>query len=335
MASARKKASTDGTATPKRAPRRKQAAPGSRGLAAVELALGTPPAAVEALGRDIAADGGAVLGVYRDPVGGHWPVLAGLPLEKVVPTPFQRDLSEAHVKRLTAVVDRLGRFLDPVIAVRQDDGTYWTPNGHHRTAAVRALGGRAIVALVLPDREVAYQILALNTEKAHNLREKSLEVVRMAREIAARDPRPEHEFALEFEEPPFLTLGLCYERRPRFSGGAYHPVLKRCDAFLEEQLPAALEIRAARAARLLEVDDAVGAAVQKLRERGFDSPYLRSFVVARCNPLRFQQGGAGAGGGPDVDATVAKMLDAARKFDPAKVKPEHLAQAGGPPEAAE
>src|SRR5512142_707922 len=243
MARAKKKTNGDGEAAPKRAPRRKKAVPGSRGLAAAELGTGVPPAPVDELAKAIAADGGAVLGSYRDPIGGHWQVFAGLPLEKVVPTPFQRDLSEAHVKRLTGVVDKLGRFLDPVIAVRQDDGTYWTPNGHHRTAALRALGGRSIVALVLPDREVAYQILALNTEKAHNLREKSLEVVRMAREIAARDPRPERDFALEFEEPPLLTLGLCYEQRPRFSGGAYNPVLKRCDGFLDAQLPDALKVR--------------------------------------------------------------------------------------------
>jgi ParB family chromosome partitioning protein len=332
MATAKKKASTGGQAATRRAPRRQQVAPGSRGLDAAALPVGDPPAPVAALRAAIVGDGGAVLGVYRDPIGGHWQVLAGLPLGKVLPTPFQRDLSEAHVKRLTAVVDKLGRFLDPVIAVRQDDGTYWTPNGHHRTAAVRALGGRAIVALVLPDREVAYQILALNTEKAHNLREKSLEVVRMAREIATRDPRPESDFALEFEEPAFLTLGLCYEQRPRFSGGAYNPVLKRCDAFLAEKLPAALELREARAARLLELDDAVTAAVRQLRERGFDSPYLRSFVVARCNPLRFQKPGAPA---PEFEATLARMLEAAKKFDPAKVKAEQLAQAGGPPEAAE
>jgi ParB family transcriptional regulator, chromosome partitioning protein len=330
MARAKRK-NGDSAAAPKRTPRRKKAAPESRGLAATELGGGVPPAAVDELATAIAGDGGGVLGVYRDPIGGHWQILAGLPLAKVVPTPFQRDLSAAHVKRLTGVVDKLGRFLDPVIAVRQEDGTYWTPNGHHRTAAVRALGGRAIVALVLPDREVAYQILALNTEKAHNLREKSLEVVRMAREIAARDPRPERDFALEFEEPPFLTLGLCYEQRPRFSGGAYNPVLKRCDAFLDEKLPEALKVREARSARLLEVDDAVGVAVQKLKERGFESPYLRAFVVARCNPLRFVKPGSDH----DFDATMGKMLDAAKKFDPGKVKAEQLAQAGGPPEAAE
>ena len=121
---------------------------------------------------------------YRDPLGGHWQILAALPLDRVEPTPFQRDLSEAHVKRLTGVIDALDRFLDPIIAVRSADGRYWTPNGNHRLASLRALGARSIVALVLPEPEIAYKILALNTEKAHNLREKSLEVIRMARDLA-------------------------------------------------------------------------------------------------------------------------------------------------------
>src|SRR5206468_2434904 len=162
------------------------------------------------------------------------------------------------VGRLAGVIGRMDRFLDPIIAVRAEKGTYWTPNGHHRTAAVRALGGRSIMALVLPDKGVAYQILALNTEKAHNLREKSLEVVRMARTLAAADPRPESEFALEFEEAAFLTLGLCYEKNGRFAGGAYHPLLKRVDGFLEALLPKALQAREERAAHLLALDEAVG-----------------------------------------------------------------------------
>jgi ParB family chromosome partitioning protein len=282
---------------------------------------------VAALASAIDADGGVVVGPYRDPLGGFWHVLAGLPLDRVAPTPFQRDLSEAHVKRLRDVMERMGRFLDPVIAVRNDDGTYWIPNGHHRTAALRGLGGQSILALVLPDRKVAYQILALNTEKAHNLREKALEVIRMARDLAARDPRPEQDFALEFEEAALLTLGLCYEQRGRFSGGAYHPALRRVDAFLADPLPAALATRDARAARVLALDDAVDAAIAALKEHGFESPYLRSFVVARVNPLRFQKGGT-----PGFDETLDRMLDAARKFDAAKIKPEHLARAGGAPE---
>ena len=81
------------------------------------------------------------------------------------------------------VIEKIGMFLDPIIVVRQDDG-YWTPNGNHRLQALKKLGYRAVTALLVPDADVAFKILALNTEKAHNLREKSLETIRMARALA-------------------------------------------------------------------------------------------------------------------------------------------------------
>ena len=65
------------------------------------------------------ADGGAVLATYREPLGGHALLLAALPVDKVVPTPFQRDVSDAHVRRLTQAMDKTKRFLDPIIAVRE------------------------------------------------------------------------------------------------------------------------------------------------------------------------------------------------------------------------
>src|SRR5690606_19988388 len=131
------------------------------------------------------------------------------------------------------------------------------PNGNHRRGALERLGARSIVALVLPDERIAYRILALNTEKAHNVREKALEVIRMARSLAEIDPsQPEGAYALEFEEPPLLTLGLCYEARPRFSGGAYHSILRHVERFMDDPLPEALEARKRRAALLLQLDDA-------------------------------------------------------------------------------
>jgi ParB family transcriptional regulator, chromosome partitioning protein len=313
---------------PPRKKKKKSAEPASRGLPAGELAPREVPAEVEKLVSRIEADGGSVLGVFRDPLGGKWQVLAGLPIDNVAPTPFQRDVSPAHVTRLAAVIDRLDRFLDPIIAVRTPDGIYWTPNGHHRLSALRALGGKSVTALVLPDPDLAYKILALNTEKAHNLREKSLETVRMARDLAEKDAKAaETDYALEFEEPAFLTLGLCYEENGRFSGGAYHPVLKKVDGFLDSPLPKALELRKERAGKILELDRAVSNAVAALKERGMQSPYLRAFVVARVNPLRFQKGGS-----PTFDATVSKMLTSARNFKAGSIKMEQLARAGGAPE---
>jgi len=319
--------------------------PGSRGLTPAQAAQGAAPARIEELRAAVEGDGGRVLAAYRDPLGGRWGLLAVLPLDQVQPTPYQRDLSEPHVARLAERIDQIDRYLDPIIAYRKEDRRYWTPNGHHRTAAMRRLGAKAITALVLPDEEIAFKILALNTEKAHVLREKALEVVRMARALAGLDPRPERDFAVEFEDPVLLTLGLCYEQRGRFPGSVFQPVLRRVEAFLGQELPKALEVRAARAARLLELDDEVGRIVSELKARGLDSPYLKAFVVARINPLRFQRpggpGGTGAQGAQgaqgrsekaDFDETIEKMLAKARRFDAAKVNADHVSRAGGPPE---
>jgi ParB family chromosome partitioning protein len=308
------------------AKRKPRVAAGSRGLAPREAVGEEAPEEVAALREAIEEDGGAVVGAYREPLGSHWVVLAALPIERVKPTPFQRDLSATHVERLGRAIQTLDRFLDPVVAVRTDAGEYWVPNGYHRSEAMRKLGAKTVTALVLPDSGVAYQILALNTEKAHNLREKSLEVIRMARTLADLDPRPESAHATTFEEAAFLTLGVCYEERPRFSGSVYHPVLKRVDGFLPDRLPRALGVRAARAKRLFALDDAVLGVVRALEERGFKSPYLKSFVLARVNPLRWQKAATGP-----FDATIERMTAAAKDFDVAKVKPGQIAATGGPP----
>lgn len=310
----------------KRSRRKKSAEPKSRGLPAGRLASAQPPGTVSQLAATINEDGGAVLGSYRDPLGGNWQVLAALPIDLVEPTPFQRDLSDAHVTRLAAAIDKLDRFLDPVIAVRSEAGTYWTPNGHHRLAAMRRLGARSIVALVVPEHEVAYRILVLNTEKAHNLRERALEVIRLAQGLAELDDRPEREFATEFEEPALLTLGLCYQQHGRFAGSSYHPILKRVERFLSARLTNALGTRADRAARVLELEAEVNRLVAALKDRGFQSPYLKAFVVARLNPLRFKRGATAS-----FEETFDKMLKSAKRFDTGKIRVDQVARGGGPP----
>ena len=309
---------------------KKAAAAKTRGLDATKLASTAPPAAVEALVKRIDADGGVALATYRDPLGGRWQVLASLPIDMVEPTPYQRDLSEPHVARLADAIDKLDRFLDPIVAVPADDGKYWSPNGYHRLGAMKQLGAKAIVALVVPEPEVAHKILALNTEKAHNLRERSLEVSRLAQGLAELDDRPEKEFVAEFEEAGLITLGLCYQENGRFSGGAYNPILKRIDQFLSAKLPAALEIRKARAAKLLELNEHVNDAVKKLKEKGLESPYLKAFVVARINHLRFVKDKH-----PDFDDTIEKILGAARRFNVANVKADQVARSGGAPSTEE
>ena len=309
--------------------RRRKITPRSVGLSALE-ANEVQDAATRALAARIGEHGGAALAIYREPFGGNPAVLAALPIERVDPTPYQRDPSEPHVKRLMNVIETLGRFLDPIICV-EHDGRYLTPNGNHRLQAMRKLGAKSIIGLVVPDAEVAFKILALNTEKAHNLKEKSLETIRMLRALSEEQTsRAEREFAFEFEQPAFLTLGAAYETRARLSGGAYHPLLRRIDEFLDERLPRALKERARRAALILAIDDQVGGIVDKLKKRGFTSPYLRPFVVARINPIRFSKSTEF-----DFDDVLGRMKKNAEKFNADRIRQEEIVRAGGGPVEAE
>jgi ParB family chromosome partitioning protein len=317
--------------------KRRKPAGQSTGLAATELLSAAPPGAVAELHREIEGQGGKALAVFREPYGGRWVIMAALPIEKVAATPYQRNLSDAHVRKLEGVIGKLGRFLDPIIAVRAKLGTeedirYWTPNGHHRLSAMKTLGARSITAIVVPEAAVAYQILALNTEKAHNLREKAMEVIRMYRELAGLDEATEETYVLEFEDPSLITLGLCYEDRPRFCGGAYQPFLKRVETFLNKPLRKGLEVRQGRARSLLELDDEVVRQVEALKARGMTSPYLKSFVVARINPVRFRPKDAPA---LSFDEALDRMAKSAAKFNPEKIKLDDLARSGGAPDEAE
>ena len=292
-----------------------------------ELRLAEVPPELQTLSQQIEAEGGSVLAAYKEPLGGHALLFAALPVDKVEPTVFQRDVSDAHVLKLTRAMDKTRRYLDPIIAVREQDG-FRTPNGSHRLTALKELGAKSILALVVPEREVAYQILALNIEKAHNLREKALEVVRMYRDLAGLDgARRESEFSLEFEEPQLITLGFAYEKKGRLSGGAYAGALKKVDAYLEEPLSKTLPERERRAQKVLELDEAVSEAVEKLKARGLTSPYLKAFVVARVNPLRFIKGPP-----PPFDELVETMTKRARGMDPGKIRSEDLARSGGAPD---
>jgi ParB family transcriptional regulator, chromosome partitioning protein len=299
----------------------------ARGLAAGEIALALDDPDVAELAKQVTDAGGAPIGAYRDPLGGRALVIATLPLDAVLPTPFQRDLSPAHTKRLAEKIGETDAFLDPLIVVRGLDGSLWTPNGRHRLAAAKVLGLRQITALVARDDSLAYRILALNTEKAHNLKDKSLEAIRMARSLGrTTGDSKETEFAAQFEAPEHLTLGIIYEKNGRFGGGAYASFLKKVDRFLDRPLKRTLQDRSDFAARLEQIDAQVKRIVSDLQKKGFKSPYLRSYVVARLNPVRFHRARKGdTKPAMPFAAALTRMAAAARKFDAGSVSNRDLA----------
>jgi ParB family chromosome partitioning protein len=312
----------------KRRPRKAPAA--SRGLTAREAPLDALTGAAAEARERVEEEGGVVLGAYQDPLGANPVLFAMLPIDRVEPTPFQRDLSQVHHRKLADVLDRTGIFLDPVIAVTAPDKGFWTPNGRHRLEAMRRLGARAITALVVPKREIAWQILALNTEKAHNLRERALEVIRIYRGLIGEDAaRTESQFRHYLEEASLVTLGVCYEHNGKFAGGAYNPIVRRLEDFSGESLAKAIKVHEKHANLLMDLDEKVATVVAKLKSRGFVSPYLRSFVVARINPLRWIQGEP-----PRLEEVLETMRGRAAKFNVDKVKQQDLVATGGAPDEA-
>jgi ParB family chromosome partitioning protein len=313
-------------AAAKRRPRKQK--PGTRGISPAESRLESLSGGAQTVAERIEKAGGHLLGSYHDPLGKQPVLVAVLPIDSVEPTPFQRDLSQVHHRKLADVLDRTGMFLDPIIAVTAPgEKGFWTPNGMHRLMAMRRLGARAITALVIPKREIAWQILALNTEKAHNLRDKALEVIRIYRNLAEESPgKAEKEFSYYLEEASLATMGLCYEKNPRFSGGVYNPFVRRLTEFSEEPLSRAMKQHEKRAAMLLELDERVVEIVQKLKAKGFTSPYLKTFVVARSNPLRFMKEP------PELEDLVKTIRGKVERFNVEKVRQEDIVASGGAPD---
>ena len=306
----------------KRRPRKQKA--GSRGLTPAECSIDSLPREAQEVKSRVEQEGGIVVGAYSDPLGKNPLLLAILPIDRIEPTPFQRDLSQVHHRRLADVIDRTGFFLDPVIAVTAPEKGFWTPNGRHRLDAMRRLGAKAITALVVPKRELAWQILALNTEKAHNLKDKSLEVLRITKNLIEEEKaKPEKDFAYYLEEASFVTMGMCYEKNPRFSGGVYNSFVRRLTEFSSDSLAKALKTHEKHAQMLLELDEKVAEVVKKLKAKGFVSPYLKTFGVARSNPLRFMKEPL------ELEDLLKTIRGKVERFNVDKIRQEDIVASGG------
>ena len=279
-----------------------------------------PSKAARALAEQVERDGGRVLAIYQEPVGEHWQVFCLLPRPKVEASPYQRDISPTHVKRLTEAVKRLDRFVDPIVAVSPRPGVYWTPNGNHRRTVLDKLKADMVPAILVAEPEVAFQVLPLNTEKAHNLKEKSLEVIRMYRGALAEQPAStEEDWAFQFESAHLITLGLLYEQNKRFAGGAFAPILRRVDKFLKVGLRKGLDEREERAALVRAADETLAAVVAKVKKRGINHPYVKNYLLARTTPLTKARKTL-----PSFEQTFKKLRDNLEDFDVSKVRYDEI-----------
>ncbi len=279
-----------------------------------------PSPEAQALAAQVERDGGRVLAVYQEPVGEHWQIFCLLPRDRVEASPYQRDLSPTHVKRLTETVRRLDRFVDPIVAVSPRPGVYWTPNGNHRRAVLDKLKAEHVPAILVVEKDVVFEVLPLNVEKAHNLKEKSLEVIRMYQALVREEPdTTEEAWAAQFESAHFVTLGLLYEANKRFAGGAFAPILRRVDKFLKLTLPKGFDERKERADLVRAADEALGEVVQKIKKRGINHPYVKNYVLARTTPLTRARKTL-----PPFDQTFRKLRENLKEFDVTRVRYDEI-----------
>ncbi len=117
-----------------------------------------------------------------------------------------------------------------------------------------------------------------------------------------------------------------YEKSSRFAGGAYSSFLKKVDRFSDRTLGASLREREGFAARLLEIEAQTKRIIETLQKRGFKSPYLRNYVVARINPVRFHKLKKGDKTPPmPLAQALTRMAAAAKKFNLESVSNRDLA----------
>src|SRR5215472_5730859 len=93
----------------KRAPARRRprkAKPGTKGFDPAQCRLEQSEGSAAEAAEAVEKAGGCVVGQYKEPLGGHPTLVSILPIDKIDPTPFQRDLSDTHHKRLADVINK-------------------------------------------------------------------------------------------------------------------------------------------------------------------------------------------------------------------------------------
>ncbi len=280
---------------------------------------------LEELKKVIESDGGQVLAVYKEPFANKEQIFALLPIEKIKPAPFQREISTQHLRRLAQVIDKVGRYIDPIVVVRAEEGIYYTPNGTHRLEAMRSLGKDKITVILIPEPELASYILALNTEKSPNIKEKCLEVIKLYKELMQLDPSMrEIDYAFQFEEASYLTLGIVYLEEERFSGATYNTFLKKVDNFLDETLEVAFEERKKRAQKVKELHRVTLEKEEEFKASNKNFPFLRQYIISKANPYKRLRK-------IDEDFYVAvdQLIENVKSLSPEKISTEEILRAGG------
>ena len=112
-----------------------------------------------------------------------------------------------------------------------------------------------------------------------------------------------------------------YEKNARFAGGAFAPILRRVDKFLKKPLERSYVTREERAEKVAGADAVLKKVVDALKRRGINHPFVKNFVLARCNPLTRARKTL-----PGFDQALDRLTRALESFDVKKIRQEDIAR---------
>jgi len=219
---------------------------------------------------------------FRDPLSGSDLEIRLVSVDDLKLVPFNRPISQSHAKKLLQAIEEIGYFLVPLV-VWEKDGELLVVDGQHRLLAAKSLGLKEVPVIVVQDSIVASKILKLNTEKASNIKDKSIQAYRMVKYMIEIDKgdTPEENLETVLDFPTLITFGIILEDlNPRFPASSYEKIY-RFDSYLPFTVQEALDVRKQHAQKLNDLDALVVETARKYDLPARD-PFYRNTILSRA-----------------------------------------------------
>ena len=231
---------------------------------------------------------------FKDPHKKQTVVLRTLPTDRLEVVEHQRKVRPSHVANLVESIERIG-FVVPLVAIETKGDSspgVLVIDGQHRLEAAREIGIRKLPVLIVPAR-LAPRMMNLNVEKDLNIREKAVVALGIYRAFLDSSPslkENDEEVQESIERAYYVTLGLAYEGKGRLAGGAFEPLLKKCDHFMRRTLENASQVREERAERVLETNGMIQEVIAEAKEMGAFHQYFQYQLISYIDPFKRKRG---------------------------------------------
>jgi ParB family chromosome partitioning protein len=223
---------------------------------------------------------------YKEPISGKTLEFKILKIDEIDIHSYERSISEEHLRKLMTAISKVGVYLDPITVFKDKSGKYYVLNGQHRLLAMKKLGFEEIPAIIFDDPEIAKNIIALNTEKAPDIRDMAKESKTIYMEYVENFPDEPESVAGRYIEAYYVTCGFAYEKMERFGGSVFESLMKKVDLFTEERFADAVKMREERAERLITLYQKIIELEKQLKEQDIWHPFIRKEIFSHINPYK-------------------------------------------------